>query len=418
MRPPENTVVVLSDSGRNDAINGMMRALAAVMEQRSFDVDYFDVGTCTPEDWARLVTLLSSGIVKFAVTYLGIAQDLSIKRKGAENSSNAWEAFSVPLIKIHGDSPAYYLQRHSDTPSTSINIYASEEFLEFRRWALPDTRCISAVCEPCLISDTPRQSIDFPRRARGRLVFLKTGGNPAELTSLWRQQLAAPICNQLFELASEIKAAALKPGGFSLLRFVLDYFASRQIDTTGLGTTVRLYVAQLDDYLRRLKATLVGQTLLGFPVLVQGSNWDHLDWTGAKAQFVAPGTFQSLEAIFQNELGIVDMSPNVYTSAHDRMWRAAGTYAFALTNKSAWLENLLPELNACAYEFNEDSIEASVDRVLRHPADCVALGERYGEVFRSRYPAEAWVDRLVVLADLARLQGAAQKPALQPYFVW
>ncbi|HYH43339.1 MAG TPA: hypothetical protein VD867_15295, partial [Burkholderiales bacterium] len=88
------------------------------------------------------------------------------------------------------------------------------------------------------------------------------------------------------------------------------------------------------------------------------------------------------------------------------------------TNKSTWLEGLLPDLNAYAYDFNEQSIQASVERVLSHPDECVALGERYGEVFRSRFTAEAWVDRLIALADLARFKGAAQRPTLQPYYVW
>jgi hypothetical protein len=418
LRPAENTVIVLSDSGRNDAINGVMRALSVVLEQQSLDVDYFDVGICTGDDWQRAINLLSSGIVKFAVTYLGIGQDLSIEVKASAESRNAWEAFNVPLIKIHGDLPAYFLQRHSDYPSTSINLYASEDYLEFHRWALPDARCISAVFEPYLISDTPRQSIDFRRRANGKLVFLKTGGNPEALASLWQQKLPDSICEQLLELKNEMMAVALKPGRFSVLQFVLDYLSSRRIDSRGLAAIVRLYVAQLDDYLRRAKATLVGKALLGFPVVIQGSGWDHLDFSGAKAQLVAPANFQSTETIFQNELGIVDMSPNVDTSVHDRMWRAAGTYAFALTNKSSWLENLLPELNAYAYEFDEDSIRTSVDRVLRHPAECVALAERYGNIFRERYKPEAVVDRLITLADMARLQGAAQKPPLQPYFVW
>jgi hypothetical protein len=411
------TVVFISGHGANDALNGLMRPLAGLVQARGFRIEYFDSGLSEPDDVSRLAAALNGGDVRFAVTYLGIAHDAQM-RDGNGELRNLWDAFEVPLIKLHGDIAAYFLQRHSDVPSTAINLYLNEEFAEFHRWLLPQSTCLTAVGDPYLLSDLPLREADFAARRRGKLVFVKNGGDPDELIRLWWDRLPEAVADPLVELAGEASRAGLRPGRFPLHELVLRYLAANGMDERGTRTLITLYVAQLDDYLRRVKSTMIAKALLPFPVLVQGGHWDHVDFSGARAQRVPPQDFAATEAVFRNELGVIDMSPNVDSSGHDRSWRAAGTYAFLLTNKSTWLEQLLPPLDAAAFEFDPESIGAAVEYALAHPAECVALGEQFGKAFRKRYPADAAVDRLLMLADLTRLQHAAQKPQLQPYFVW
>jgi hypothetical protein len=412
-----NTVVFISGYGTSDALNGLMRPLAALVKSRGFRIDYFEAGVSTPDDVARLGAALSGGDVRFAVTYLGLAQDVQMRDDKGE-LHNAWEAFEVPLIKLHGDIAAYFPERHGDVPSTAINLYLNAEFAEFHRWSQPQSKCLTAVGDPYLLSDLPLREADFKARRRGKLVFVKNGGDPDELIRLWWDKLPEAAADQLVELAGEASRIGLRPGPFPLHEFVLRYLAAHGIDERGTRTLIRLYVAQLDDYLRRLKSTMIATALLPFPVVIQGARWDHVDFSGARAQLVPPQDFTATEAVFQNELGVIDMSPNVDSSGHDRAWRAAGTYAFLLTNKSTWLEALSPQLNARAFEFQPESIGAGVEYALAHPAECVELGEQFGKAFRKRYPAHAGVDKLLMLADLTRLQHAAQKPQLQRYFVW
>jgi hypothetical protein len=412
------TVVVLSGAGASNAIDGLMRTVAGLLQENGLPVKFFDVSRATNEDWGGLLSFLMSGRVRFALSFLGIGQDFQVKLGEAGETVNAWEHANIPFIKLHGDSPAYFLKRHLDVPLTGVNLYYFDEHLEFRRWMHPETRSIAAMVDPYLISDTPPDTIDFESRKRGTLVFLKNGGSPHELMTLWRQKLPESMSDELIELALAIVQPALKPGRFLFHQFVLDHLDRKRIDPRGLREIVRLYVAQLDDYVRRVKANMVVKALLPFPVIIHGAGWDHLDLAGARAQVAPPLDFETTGKVFQTQLGVIDMTPNVDGCGHDRMLRAAGTYAFGLANKSSWLEGLLPELNARAYEFSEDSIAVSVDRALKNPSECVELAQAYGRAYRRRYDAGAWVDRLTALADMSRLQSDRDKPVLQPFFVW
>jgi hypothetical protein len=414
----KQTAVVLSGASASNAIDGLMRAVAALLEQNGLAVKFFDVTLAKNEDWAGLVPLLMSGGVSFALSFLGIGQDFQVQAGEGAAPVNAWEQANVPFIKLHGDSPAYFLKRHLDLPLTGVNLYHFDEHLAFQRWMHPEAKSMAATVDPYLISDTPLDTIDFGSRKRGTLVFLKNGGSPHELMALWRQKLPESMSDELIELALAIVTPALKPGRFLVHQFVLDHLDSRGIDPRGLRDIVRLYVAQLDDYVRRIKANMVAKVLLRFPVIIHGAGWSHLDLAGARAQLAPPLDFTTTGTVFRTQLGVIDMMPNVDGCGHDRMLRAAGTYAFGLANKSSWLERLSPELNARAYEFNEDSIAASVDHALGNRSECVELAQAYGRAFRRRYDSGAWVDTLTALADMSRLKSARDKPALQPFFLW
>jgi hypothetical protein len=412
------TVVVLSGAGANNAIDGLMRTVAGLLEKNGLPVKFFDVSRSTNEEWGELLPLLMSGRVSFALSFLGVGQDFQVKLGEAGETVNAWEHANIPFIKLHGDSPAYFLKRHLDQPSVGVNAYHFDEHLEFQRWIHPNASTLAATIDPYIISDTPLDAVDFEPRKAGTLVFVKNGGDPHELISLWQQTLPESISDELIELALAIVAPALKTGRFLIHRFVLDHLDAKRIDPRGLRGIVRLYVAQLDDYVRRVKANMVVKALLPFPVIVQGARWEHVDFSGARARLSGPLDFSATEAVFQDQLGVIDLSPNVDGTGHDRLWRAAGAYAFGLANKSTWLERTLPELNARAYEFDEESIASSVERALGNPSECISIAEAYGKAYRRRYATADFVDKLIALADMSRLEASRDKPALQPYFVW
>lgn len=417
MEAQRDTIVVLSGTGENDAINGLMTSLADLIRSQGRQVAYFDLAKFPPAESKRFFECFASGRVLFGLTYLGIGQSLEVETKKSGNQ-NIWEFFNVPLLKLHGDIPAYFLERHRDLPRNSVNLYGGQEFLDFQRAVLPQGTSLSMRFDPWLISDVPEADIDFSARAKGRLHFIKNGGNPAALEALWRERLPAALVQQLLELSREVVAKGLRPGKLDLHALVQSYLAERRID---LGADAELYcffAAQLDDYLRRVKSTLIAQALLACPVVIQGSNWGHLDTAGAVATLVPAQSFEVTEALFRTQLGVIDMSPNLDTTCHDRMMRAAGMRAFALTNQSSWLEDLLPGLQAVAFTFEPDGIRAAVDAALRQPDACLELGRAYGRAFRERYPAETFFERLTTVAEMARLRHASPKPPLQPYLVW
>lgn len=409
-------VVVLSGEGSNDAINGHMREISKLFGGTGYAIRFYDMKRIAPEELQGLARLLAGGSVAFGLSFLGIGQELELRLEGAPAPVSAWDHFGIPLIKLHGDTPAYYLDRHRDVPLTAVNAYYFEEHLAFRRWMLPDSRAMGALVQPYIASDTPLAAVDFERRKRGTLVFVKNGGDPQALMALWAQKLPETVSDQLIDLALAIEKPALRTGRFLIHEFVIDALEAAHVDAQAMRPLVRLYVAQLDDYVRRVKSTLIARALLPFPVVIQGAGWDHVDFAKARAKHAPPLDFAETEAVFRNELGVIDMSPNIDGGAHDRLFRAAGTYAYALTNKSSWLERVCPELNARAFEFEEGSIAASAERALANPGECVAIARTFGEAYRRQYTASAWVDRITALADMSRTM--AHEFPVQPYFVW
>ena len=84
------------------------------------------------------------------------------------------------------------------------------------------------------------------------------------------------------------------------------------------------FAAQLDDYLRRIKSEMIATAILDFPVIVQGDLWGHVDFAGRSARLVPGEDFVASRRVFADELGVIDMSPNMDTEPHDRVQRAAG----------------------------------------------------------------------------------------------
>ena len=112
------------------------------------------------------------------------------------------------------------------------------------------------------------------------------------------------------------------------------------------------------------------------------------------------------------------MSPNMDTEPHDRVQRAAGSYALVLTNEQGWITRRFPEFLDLTFKFEPDAIRARIADVLARPDRYLELGVAFGEQFREVHPVEAFARRIVELAELATIQCAAEKPSLQPFFVW
>lgn len=408
------TIAVLSGTGENDAINGLMRSVSAYCERGGLQVEYFDLAAY---DQKKFFALMSSGRVHFALTYLGIGQNLEVELKSG-GKKNIWEFFNIPFLKLHGDLPAYFLERHLDTPLNSVNLYGAEEFLDYLKFAVPQGLALSGLFEPWLIDDCPPTDSELQARRSGRLFLIKNGGDPDALIANWEASLPPALSRQLTELAREAEAQCLKAGRIALHRLVVDFLDSKGIELRGDAPLLSFYVAQMDDYLRKFKSTLVGRALLNCPVVIQGSRWEHLDRSGARAEIIPAQDFGPTAAVFRSQLGVIDISPNLDSSCHDRMMRAAGSSSFVLSNRSSWLGGLLPELNEAAFEFDPEHIRHSVETVLAHPDRFVELGLEYGRVYRQRHTPEGFVGRLNTLAEMARLRHARQKPVIQPHIVW
>jgi hypothetical protein len=411
----EKIVLALSGGGANNAIQGMIEEYTSPL--RDLGLSVVDV-KMEPAELQYAVEQIAAGRVAFALTWLGIGQDIPVVLGPERARTNVWEAFRVPLLKLHGDSPAYFVDRHSDMPRTSVNLYAASEFVHFRQRWLPQAKALTAVVPPMPLAPIERSKIDLSTRRKGRLVFLKNGNSPTQLRQLWRDRLPQSIGTLVENMAEEIVAIAVRPGLLHIGDRVADFLIARGIQPESTGDLMLFFAAQIDDYLRRVKSQMIAEALLDLPVIIQGDLWEHVDFSGRRAKLIPGQDFESSCRMFSDELGIIDMSPNLDSGPHERVMRAAGSYACVLTNRQGWLTAALGEFEDLTFEFDPDSIRAKASDAISNPDRFVDLGVAFGDRFREIYSRQAYANAIVDLAELAALKCSAEKPVIQPFFVW
>ena len=408
-------VLAFGGQGANNAIQGMIAEYTQPLESLGLSVVQV-----APEaaELRYAVEQIASGKICFAMTYLGIGQTLPVTVGPERVQKNVWEHFRVPLLKLHGDSPAYFVDRHSDVPRNSVNLYAAVEFVHFRRRWLPKARALTAVIPPMPLAPIDRREIDLSTRRQGKLVFLKNGNSPTLLRQLWRDRLPRSIATLVENMADEIVTIGMRPGVLHIGDVVATFLTAHGIEPESTGDLMLFFAAQIDDYLRRVKSQMIAEAMLDLPVIVQGNHWEHVDFSGRRAKLIEGQDFDSSRQIFLDQLGIVDMSPNLDSGPHERVMRGAGSYAPVLTNRQGWLTEAFGEFDDLTFEFNPDSIRARASEAISHPDRFLDLGIAFGERFREIYTRQAYANQIVDLAELAALQCSAEKPVIQPFFVW
>ena len=407
--------LVFSGHGANDAIRGQMTEYGNALAEIGVSIVHV---TTDPAELKYAVDLVLSGQVGFAFTWLGIGQDLSAPIANEAQPSNLWERFGIPFLKIQGDMPAYFVQLHKDTPRTAVNLYASPEYVHFRRRWLPDDHALTGLIPPMPLTPIQSDEVDVSVRRRGRLVFLKNGNSPGDLQRLWRERLPPSLATLLLTIAEELVLVGMRPGLLHIGDFVAERVQDRGMEADSTPYMIRFISAQMDDYLRRVKSQLIAESILDLPVIVQGSHWEHVNFSGRKAQLIAGQDYTSTAKIYAEQLGIIDMSPNVDLSPHERVQRSAGSFTTVLTNRQSCLDQNFPGFEDLWFEFDPDSIRARVMDALAHPDRYIELGVAFGERFRNVFSRTAFANRVADIAEFAALQWSPSKPQIQPFFVW
>lgn len=409
-------IVFIGGDGANDAPRVLMEDYCAAVAEIGETAITVDV--TEQAEIEHLADLMRTSRVRFAVTWLGALQDLSFQLSSTKELVNGFEVSGVPLIKIQGDIPAYFRARHRDVPKNSASLYQADEFLTYRRLFMPEATAIAAMLPPMPMMPTQRSQVDLKRRAKGPLIFQKNGNSPSELEGLWRERLPKSVAALLFDLADAIRSPGLAPGRLDIGSYVAAFLKSvLNVDPPG-NDAVALLTAQIDDYLRRVKSTMIAEALLDFPIVVQGSYWDHVDFRGRVATRIPGGSVRANGEEVESRLGVIDMSPNVDTWPHDRIQRAVGSYSLVLTNEQSWLRSDFPGFEAMLFRFDPDSIRETVAAVLRKPGEHIERAIAFAEAFRARHPRSAFAETLIRVGDLAGLSHNPTPPQLQNYFIW
>lgn len=328
--------------------------------------------------------------------------------------SSPWVQAGIPFVRLFGDTPAYYPAKHVQHFANSINAYGHAEHFEFyNRWF---TSKALTLWQPLFPLDAiARSSVDIDRKvASRRVVFPKNGNCPDRLVRYWRSRLPPAVSKALEAVGEDAVAKLDQP--YDMAGGLQAQFARLGIE---LGANRRLLfflVAQMDDYVRRRKSTLIARSLLDLPVVIRGVHWEHLDFSGRRAKYDPDSDYTRTRDLLDSSLAIVDMSPNTYRGPHDRGLRAAGRYTTCFTNRTQFYVDGFERASEFTYLFSRDCIVALIESALEHPLETAELGIAQAERMRALLTEEYYVEQLLAAVDACALS-CGDRPADTQTFV-
>lgn len=398
----------------NDALGAAGRAHRVLFEELGHE--FVEVNFARSEAQELLNQTIRTRPIEFVYAAAAVGADL----RGATTDGrelNLWEGMRVPFISLKGDSPAYFFDRHVMPTPWHGCLYYFPEHLELRR-RFPLTPALYGVVPPVPFDMIDKAAVDFRAKNSGKLLFLKNGNDPEKLVQIWRDATPAGTFIALTELASELVNGINTEIAYDIDACVTKYFLSKGWDIGEFVNLRLFFIAQLDDYLRRIKSTMVADILADFPVEIHGYNWEHFDFSGRRATYVPGGDYsQSREKII-GSLGLVDMSPNTQGAPHDRVLRAFGLWTLCLTNEQRYFKEEFANAGMFSYRFEKENLAAKVADVLAHPKQYVDLGLAVAEEFRRNRHPHDFAQFMLDTASQVRLGSGPRPAGLQDFFVW
>jgi hypothetical protein len=408
-------VVLLVGTTMADAVGGIARSYRSVFENLGYE--FLEINLSEKEQALREIKDLAHKDVVFAFSFMAMGTDILMALEGGK-TAHVWEWMRIPYVSLYGDSPSYFFDRHVLHSPLYIALYGFPEHYALRK-RLPHVNGLINTYAPTAIDVIAKEKLDFKKKAEGAVVILKNGNDPKKLKQLWTTSLPPKISTILLDLARELEEHINDKAATQIDDLVLNYFANRTIDIAPLTKLRLLIVAQLDDYMRRFKGTLLIESLLDLPVLLNGYGWDHIDFSGRRIQYVPGGHFTLSRTLLRECLATIDVSPNTGLAPHDRPLRAFGAYTLCLTNEQEFFSRELPLCENFFYRFDKDSIQARVADTLAHRERALEIGVTVAEAFMKKFPPELFARQLLELAALARFNQLPSLPeGLPSYFSW
>ena len=409
-----STILFISGKSMNDALGAACRAHRVLFANLGHDLVELNFGE--PGAQELLNRTAQEEQIAFAYSAVGMGADIRGTTANG-NEVNFWEASHIPFISLTGDSPAYFFDRHVMPSPWHAGLYYYPEHLELRRRFKP-TQAIYGTVPPVPMDLTDKREIDFRKKEKGKLLFLKNGNDPDKLVDSWRESMPAETFVILAELASELANGVATDIGCDIDTFVTAYFANRGWDIGEYLVFRLFFVAQLDDYLRRIKSTLIATTLAEFPVEIHGFNWEHIDFAGKQATYIPGGDYTQSRTKIIESLGLIDMSPNTQLAPHDRALRAFGLCTLCVTNEQRFFKEQFKNSEMFCYRFDKDHLREKVSDILAHPKQYVELGLDVSEQFRKDRRPEDFGQYMLDTAGLIRLACGPRPEGAQNFFVW
>ncbi len=410
-----DTVIFLSGQTRGATLEGIGRSLCKAFAR--LDIAYIEISLLDHAAFLETIKTIDFRKVLLVFSFVSMGMEIPLRREDG-SVFDLWQEAGVPFFSFHGDSPAYFFDRHivKGTRFVSTYIFPEHQVLRSR---LPQILGPLETTWLIPLDQVPKEEIDFRlKRQSGKLIFLKNGKDPAQLRRHWQTSLEPRLLLAMQEMASELENDLDGSIANQIDDLVVRYFTECGFDISLLTKLRLFFIAQLDDYLRAVKCTRMASVLMDYPVEIRGNNWGHLDFTGKQARYIDECDFTRSTQLIRESFGIIDMSPNTASQPHDRIMRAYGAHTACLTNRQKFLEEL-PHQQQLSFAFEKNDLQHKIEYLLSHRAETVDAGIEVAARYNQLHPEEAAVRKLLDCASLVRFDNLRQRPAgSQDYFVW
>lgn len=409
------TVLFVTGLSAGDNLGATSRGILDLFKAAGHTALSIDIAA--PGSVVDLQDMIERTPVDFAVGICGFGNDAFHVDDG--ETKNIWKSYQIPFLTLHGDSPAYLFDRHVNLTPWHGTMYGFGDHYDLRL-RLPKKEGIFGIMPPIVFDQEPLEKMDFTAKRNGKIIFPKNGGNPAELSEVWRRLLPKNVSNNLFELADILVANITDEASCDIDALVVDMFHAKGMTIEHAAKTRLFYVAQLDDYLRRVKCVMLAEVLKRFPVEIHGKGWDFIDFTNAKCTVVNQCDYKETRAHIKSSLAVLDFTPNTAKGFHDRFMRAVGMHTACLTNVQSSVTQIYGKDYGLAYEFNMDAIGNLLTVMHENPADVVDAGKQAAQRFMDVFTTESSLQSYFDAAEAVRLSAISGIDALtniQPYFI-
>jgi hypothetical protein len=347
-----------------DSLGGILDLTARELAAEGFDVVMFVAGD---KDWPnRLAALLSQGGFTFALTMSGIGADFVV-----DGGRPIWEAAKIPLFNWNCDHACYFPSRHAMRSRFLLHGYIFVEHARYNiRYLNPNGMAFAIH-----IGIPPRGTFPgapLPLAARnGRILFTKSGQDTNAIEARWRSN--PPMLQHiLFAAAEEL----LHCGTADFVPTLQRIGETQGLVLDGNNMLTLTLIRELDAYIRYRRGNRVIEALLGHPVDVFGSGWDHVAWPGGRAaSFHGVGNWQATMRHLPQYLGRLSVDPLIGESFHDRVFFALAAGVPPVTEANAFIRAQAPALEPYTFDATREQIGQAVDAVLSDPADALARTE-------------------------------------------
>jgi hypothetical protein len=351
-----DAVIHISWPSGYDSVRGIVKHFGPVWEKSGLEM--VEVNAGSKNFYQELSTIINQRQVRFALSVAGVGARVP------SNKGPLWEALRIPVFSLLMDHPAYMVSAHNEHPKNTILGYLFKDHALYQAEEVRTRNIVTHIDYG--IPELPMRPVQELTKSP-RLIFAKTGNDPARLAANWR---AAPKVETI--LHDVLDELGLKRNGVAQLGafhpLIKTIAAAHRVELQPYDDLSRYLVAQIDDYIRRVKSTAIAQALLPFAVDVFGRGWEHIDTSKAKARFHGPVGYDQLEAAFPRAAASITMNPNVDFSAHDRFFTALGAGIMPISDRNAYTAQNFPELLPYTFDFCPGSIAAALEHFSANPS--------------------------------------------------